>query len=81
MMTAILAAAAVIPTGVSFPVVVMMVAANMGIVCQTACQESLHSCISISADTAKQTDTGRCQSCLGTATDATADQHIGLGAG
>ena len=80
-MTAILAAAAVITAGMSFPVVVMMIAADMGIVCQTACQESLHSCIRISADTAKQTDTGRCQSCLGTATDATADQHIGLGAG
>lgn len=80
-MTAILAAAAVITAGMSFPVVVMMIAADMGIVCQTACQESFHCCIRISADTAKQTDTGRCQSCLGTATDATADQHIGLGAG
>lgn len=81
MMTTIVAAAAVIPTGVSFTVVVMMVAANIGIVCQTACQESLHSCIRISADTAKQMDTGRCQSHLGTATDATADQNIGLGTG
>ena len=36
MMTAILAAAAVITAGMSFPVVVMMIAADMGIVCQTA---------------------------------------------
>ena len=36
----------------------------------------LHRLICISAYTAKQPDSGCCQSRLGAATDATADQHL-----
>ena len=69
--------AAVVAAGVAFAV---MVATDIGIVIQVACQECFHSVISIAGNTAVELDAGLGQSHLSAAADAAADQNINAAA-
>ena len=73
MMTAAMAAAAM-----TFAVMVVMVAAHIGIEVQRACQEQGNRFVSITTDTAEELDAGLAQCHLGATTDAAADQYICL---
>ena len=68
---------AVIAAGVAFAVVV---ATDVGVIIQVACQECLHSIVSITGNAAVELDASLSQSHLGTAADAAADQHINAAA-
>ena len=69
--------AAVVATGMAFAVVV---AADVGIVIQIACQECFHSVVSIAGNAAVELDASLSQSHLSTAADAAADQNINTAA-
>ena len=69
--------AAVIAAGMAFAV---MVAADIGIIVQIACQECFHSVIGITGNTAVELDAGLSQSHLSAAADAAADQDINTAA-
>ena len=69
--------AAVVAAGVAFAV---MVAADIGIVVQIACQECFHSVISVTGNTAVELDAGLSQSHLSAAADTAADQNINTAA-
>ena len=74
--------AAVIAAGMAFTVVmVMMVAADIGVECQRAFHKSGNCRVSAAGHTAVELDTCGCQSHLGTAADAAADQNVGLQSG
>ena len=62
---------------VAFPMVmVVMVAAEIGIPIQLAGQEGSHSVVRIAGYTAEQLNSGCCQCHLSAAADSTADQNI-----
>ena len=65
--------AAVVATGMAFAVVV---ATDIGIVIQIACQECFHSIVSIAGNAAVELDASLGQSHLSTAADAAADQDV-----
>ena len=69
--------AAVIAAGMAFAVVV---AADIGIIVQIACQECFHSVVSVTGNTAVELDAGLSQSHLSAAADAAADQDINTAA-
>ena len=69
--------AAVVAAGVAFTV---MVAADVGIVIQVACQECLHSIVSIAGNAAVELDACLSQSHLSAAADAAADQDVNAAA-
>ena len=80
--TVVVAAAAVVTAGVTFSVMVVMVAAlDIGIIAKISGQEVCNRCIRITANTAVKLDTGLLESHPGTAADAAADQHIRIQAG
>ena len=56
--------------------VVVMITADVGIVCKRACQQGVHRCVRFAADAAVELDTGLRQCHLGTAADTAADQGI-----
>ena len=76
-LVAAMGTAAVITTGMAFTV---MVAADVGIVVQVACQECFHSVIGIAGNTAVELDTGLSQSHLRAAADAATDQNVNTAA-
>ena len=78
-MTAV-AAAAVTAAGMTLTVVViaMVVALNIGIVQQIACNQRLHGCICTAGNTTEELDAGCSQCHLSTAADTAANQNICL---
>ena len=75
--SAAVTAATVIAAGVAFAV---MVTADVGIVIQVACQECLHSIVSIAGNAAVELDACLSQSHLSAAADAAADQNVNAAA-
>ena len=76
-MSAGVAAAAVVTAGVTFALLMVMMAASyIGVVVQLACQECCNCCIRITAATAIDLDAVFCQSHLCAAADAAANQCI-----
>ena len=73
-----IAAAMMFSTVVTFSMMVMMIAADIGIVAKITCQQIDDRCIRITAATAVEGDAGFCQRHLGAAADTAADQHICL---
>ena len=71
-------AAVVISAVVTFSVMVVMVAAHIGIKTKVACQQIRNGCISVTAAATVKGNTCLLESHLGTAADAAADQNIGL---
>ena len=69
-------AASVITAGVTFAVMIVVIAADIGVEAQRACQQVFHRGVSVTTATAVQGDTCLLERHLGTAADATADQHI-----
>ena len=69
--------AAVVAAGVAFAV---MVAADVGIVIQVACQECFYSVICVTGNAAVELDAGLSQCHLGTTADAAADQNVNTAA-
>ena len=65
--------AAVVAAGMAFAV---MVAADIGVVVQIACQECFHSVVSIAGNAAVELDAGLSQGHLSAAADAAADQNV-----
>ena len=70
------AAAVVLTAAVTFAVMVVMVAADIGVKTQGTCQKICNRSVSVTAATAVQGDTCLRQCHLGAAADTTADQHI-----
>ena len=71
------AAAAVIPTGMAFPMIVaMVIALNVRVIQKLTADQGFHSRIRTAGNAAEQLYTGCCQRHLGTTADAAADQHI-----
>ena len=66
-----------VAAGMAFAVVV---AADIGIIVQVACQECFHSVVSVTGNTAVELDAGLSQSHLSAAADAAADQDINTAA-
>ena len=71
-------AAAMLTAGVAALAVgmVVMITADVGIVCKRACQQGVHRCVRFAADAAVELDTGLRQRHLGAAADTAADQGI-----
>ena len=73
----VVAAAAVIAAGVTFAMlVVMMAATDIGVESQDTCQVIGNRCVGITGTAAVELNTGLCQCHLGTAADTAADQNI-----
>ena len=76
-MIAAIATAAMLPTGMVFTMVmVVVVAPDIGIIFQLALDESCNRGICIAGYAAIQLDTGCCQRHLCTPADTATDQHI-----
>ena len=72
-------ATAVAAAGMTFTVMmVMVVAADIGIICQLTGQQSFHSGIGTAGNTAEETDAGGGKCHLGACSDATANQNFGI---
>ena len=71
-------AAAMLAAGVAALTVgvVVMITADVGIVCKRACQQGVHRRVRFAADAAVELDTGLRQCHLGTAADTAANQGI-----
>ena len=71
-------AAAMLAAGVAALAVgvVVMITADIGIVCKCACQQGVHRRVRLAADAAVELDTGLRQCHLGTAADTAANQGI-----
>jgi len=79
MVTAGMAAAAVVAAGMAFAVLVVMVAAaHVGVEVQLVGQQGLYSLVCLTGNAAVQTDVGGSQRHLCTAADAAADQNVGV---
>ena len=76
MLVAMIAAAAVVAAGMAFAVMIMVIAAHIGIIVQIAGQQILYCGICIAPAAAVQRDTCLLQGHLGTAADTAADQNI-----
>ena len=70
------AAATVVTAGMAFAVVVMVIAADIGVKAQIAGQEISNSCIGIACAATVKLDASLCQCHLGTAADTAADQYV-----
>ena len=76
-MVAVMFSAAVIAAGVAFAVMmIVVVAADIGIECQLSGQQGFHSSIGAAGDSTVELYACGCQGHLGTAADTAADQHI-----
>ena len=71
-------AASVITAGVTFAVMIVVIAADIGVEAQRACKQVFHRGVSVTTATAVQGDTCLLECHLGTTTDTAADQHIRL---
>ena len=70
------AAAAVVAAGVAFAVVmIVVIAADIGVECQLTGQQRFHCTVGAAGYTAVELNTGGCQSHLSAAADAAADQN------
>lgn len=77
MMAAVVAAASMVAAGMALAVVmVVMIAAYVGIIRQLPCQECLHRFVRVTGDTAVNLNTGTCQSHLRATADAAANQDL-----
>lgn len=77
-LVAMTTAATVIAAGVAFAVMIVMIAAHIGIETQGAGQQICNCSICVSAAAAVQSDTCLLECHLGTAADTAADQNICL---
>ena len=75
-LVAMIAAAAVVAAGMAFAVMIVVIAAHIGIVVQIAGKQILYCGICIAPATAVQSNACLLQGHLGTAADAAADQNI-----
>ena len=77
MMAAVVAAASMVAAGMALAVVmVVMIAAYVGIVSQLPCQECLHRFVRITGNAAVNLNTGTCQRHLRATADAAANQNL-----
>ena len=77
MMAAVVAAASMVAAGMALAVVmVMVIAADIGIVSQLPCQECLHRFVRITGNAAVNLNAGACQSHLRATADAAANQDL-----
>ena len=78
MASTVMAAAAVITAGVAFAMMIVVVTLHIGIECQSAVYKSLYSRICITGDTTVELNVCGCERHLCAATDAAANQNIGI---